>query len=1031
MKCENYCQKFLAEYLPKIDTEKQGVCIEVGVGTFAFYCVLFAQLGYQTIAIEPLVGDQLRNICQQNKIDLLESCLSDVDGEQTLYIGSFQGNQNTNLSSLVPDWWGASSQKVTVPSLSFNSLISDVQIKQITCLKIDVEGAEVIILRQLKQISSSVLPEVVMFEYGGGDSKESANKGWSAEFVAQTNECLTILKECGYLQGIIIDESDVENPVKFSFSEQLDKTFDNLFKSDFQWGNIIVSKQPIEIKNDNQIECTRGEINVINQFIKNKFVVFDVGANVGNWSQAVLNKHQDIQLHLFEPVPDNYNQLTSNMANRQNVYCQQLAISNRKKLQTFYYYEDSPAWSTFFRRLEVEKQYNLKPPVEIQVKTQTLDSYCEKAEIKRINFLKIDVEGGELNVLYGAKKLLEKGKIDYVQFEYGGTFKDSNITLQQVFDYVQKFRYSLWKINENNLVYWPEFLSQYENFEYSNFLLVNERFKSILLGEKPQMLSLDELCVENKIKPKGIIHIGAHEGKELQTYLKMGVEQILFIEANPVVFERLKQQIANYPNVKAVCCAIGNKNGTATLHVTSMDQSSSILPLKVCQEIYPTITETQQITVTCKTLDTLLEDSQLDPAQFNLINIDIQGAELLAFEGAQNTLKYIEAINTEINYEELYAGCALIDEIDNFLDDRNFKRIATTTPYHPSWGDAFYIKKPVITMSTLGNNGRFANQIFQYAFLKIYAKENNLQVETPTWIGQTIFGHNDSLISQKLPVFYETNHNITEAIIPNTIKIFDNVDFWGYFQYNTRYYEPYKNYFRSLFEPKGEAKEIVTSALKNLQKRGKTLVGIHLRRGDYGYKHFFVAPNQWYLKWLKEIWSTLDEPVLFIASDEIDKVKDDFSDYNPVTVQDLDCELPQANFYPDFYLLSQCDVLAISNSSFSFASSMLNQKANIFMRPNLAVKKLIPFEPWASETLFREDNVEDYQQGLQSAEVEDNWQLTTPVAMLVFNRPDTTQKVFEAIRQAKPPKLLVVADGAREEKEGEAELCEQTKAVID
>jgi len=43
-----------------------------------------------------------------------------------------------------------------------------------------------------------------------------------------------------------------------------------------------------------------------------------------------------------------------------------------------------------------------------------------------------------------------------------------------------------------------------------------------------------------------------------------------------------------------------------------------------------------------------------------------------------------------------------------------------------------------------------------------------------------------------------------------------------------------------------------------------------------------------------------------------------------------------------------------------------------------------------------------------------NWRLSTPVAFIIFNRPDTTRRVFERIRQAKPPKMLIVADGARE-----------------
>lgn len=60
-----------------------------------------------------------------------------------------------------------------------------------------------------------------------------------------------------------------------------------------------------------------------------------------------------------------------------------------------------------------------------------------------------------------------------------------------------------------------------------------------------------------------------------------------------------------------------------------------------------------------------------------------------------------------------------------------------------------------------------------------------------------------------------------------------------------------------------------------------------------------------------------------------------------------------------------------------------------------------------------------------------DWQLNTPVVLIIFNRPDTTAKVFEAIRQAKPPQLLVIADGPRPEKPGEAEKCAATRAIID
>lgn len=699
------------------------------------------------------------------------------------------------------------------------------------------------------------------------------------------------------------------------------------------------------------------ELKIIENFIASGNVVFDIGANIGSWTNQVLNICPDVQIHLFEPAPPIYQTLLQNLAEpikSGQLVLNNLAIAHQPEIREFYYYEKSSGWSTFHRRFEIEKQYNIQSPQPFQVLTATLDDYVQTRGIKRINFLKIDTEGGELEVLRGATNLLQKGKVDYIQFEYGGTFVDANITLKQVFEHLQKFRYTIFKILPNALQPLPQFSPEYENYEYSNFLAVNERFTALIFSEAPKLLDLQQLCTKHSVVPRGVIHIGAHEGKEIATYQTMGVERVLFVEANPAVFERLQTNIAGFSNALAVNCAISNINGTSTLYVTSLDQSSSILPLKYHQDIYPEIKEVDRVVVESRTLDTLLEELQINPADFNILNIDIQGAELLALQGATNVLQHIEAINTEVNYKELYEGCALIDDIDDFLETCGFDRAATATPYHPSWGDAFYVKKPVIAMSTLGRNGRFANQIFQYAFLKIYAKEHNLKVETPAWIGQYLFGCNDMPISQHLPVVSEETNNLLEARIPNAKEIFKNVDFWGYFQYHTRYYAAHKEYFRALFKPVPEIEKKMSEAWDCLRSRGKTIVGLHLRRGDYGYSDFFIAPSEWYREWLKGLWETLDEPILFIASDEPEKVLSDFEDYNPVTAKDLGLELPQAEFYPDFYLLSQCDIVAISNSSFSFAACMLNEKGKFFFRPHLSAEKLIPFDPWNSEPILRE-----------------------------------------------------------------------------
>lgn len=55
--------------------------------------------------------------------------------------------------------------------------------------------------------------------------------------------------------------------------------------------------------------------------------------------------------------------------------------------------------------------------------------------------------------------------------------------------------------------------------------------------------------------------------------------------------------------------------------------------------------------------------------------------------------------------------------------------------------------------------------------------------------------------------------------------------------------------------------------------------------------------------------------------------------------------------------------------------------------------------------------------------------IKTPVLFLVFNRPEITSQVFESIRQAKPPRLYVAADGPRLGREGEADLVARTRAI--
>jgi Glycosyl transferase family 11 len=292
---------------------------------------------------------------------------------------------------------------------------------------------------------------------------------------------------------------------------------------------------------------------------------------------------------------------------------------------------------------------------------------------------------------------------------------------------------------------------------------------------------------------------------------------------------------------------------------------------------------------------------------------------------------------------------------------------------------------PVLTMSSIGQLGRFANQLFQYAFLRICAEKSCARVECPTWIGQTLFGHQDAPISKRLPPAIELKDRDMEqslfdaipAFIPYIEKLADaksvrvgsealntglsNVDLWGFFQFHTRHFKPHQQYFRSLFQPVDDLKLALDDGLNLLRSKGKTIVGIHLRRTDYlteprpGFT--LVFPTKWYCEWIDGIWAELEDPILLLCSDDLDDILDDFAKFAPVTSRDLNIQLPvgmeELDFYTDFYLLSQCDVVCSSNSNFSFVACMLNQQAQLFVRPDWDfLSRFISFDPWDSDPLL-------------------------------------------------------------------------------
>jgi FkbM family methyltransferase len=205
MHVEECCHALLHHILSIIDTNKKGLCIDVGVGTFALYCELFAKNGFETVAVEPLPTPAVAKLCRSLGISLIEACLYDNDGTTAIYTGTFNGSEDSNLSSVRSDWWGSSSNSVQVRSMTLDTLLKSINAHLITCLKLDVEGVESVIIKQLQQVNLSLLPSVVVFEYGGGSTKQEGKAGWSEAGINETLSCFRMLKDLHYRTVILVD----------------------------------------------------------------------------------------------------------------------------------------------------------------------------------------------------------------------------------------------------------------------------------------------------------------------------------------------------------------------------------------------------------------------------------------------------------------------------------------------------------------------------------------------------------------------------------------------------------------------------------------------------------------------------------------------------------------------------------------------------------------------------------------------------------------------------------------------------------
>lgn len=195
-------------------------------------------------------------------------------------------------------------------------------------------------------------------------------------------------------------------------------------------------------------------------------VLFDVGANVGGYANELLSHFPKATVHCFEPAKKTYETLSKNVTSK-NAVLNNFGASDEISESILYSDKDNSGLASLYNRQCFDTS---KPET---VKLDTLDHYCAERNIGQIHFLKMDIEGNELNALRGANGLLKACKIDTIQIEFGGCNIDSRTYFRDFWNLLHE-NYRVYRVLLDGLCEVEEYDDILEIFFCTNYLFVSK-----------------------------------------------------------------------------------------------------------------------------------------------------------------------------------------------------------------------------------------------------------------------------------------------------------------------------------------------------------------------------------------------------------------------------------------------------------------------------------------------------------------------------------------------------------------------------
>jgi len=232
---------------------------------------------------------------------------------------------------------------------------------------------------------------------------------------------------------------------------------------------------------------------LISQFMheQQKLVVFDVGANVGEWALSLMDEaaklgaSDKIELHCFEPIESTFQTLEKRLVahrDRGLITLRNLALSSDEGSSTMFFLGENRGTNS----LHPEPSCGDAQPVTV-AKT-TADLYSREAKVDTIHYLKVDTEGHDFAVISGCETLIKEGRVLVLQFEYNHRWVYSRHFLKDVFDHAMGTAYAVGKITASGVEIYEKWHPELERFFEANYLLIRRD----VLGRFPhRILTLD------------------------------------------------------------------------------------------------------------------------------------------------------------------------------------------------------------------------------------------------------------------------------------------------------------------------------------------------------------------------------------------------------------------------------------------------------------------------------------------------------------------------------------------------------------